>query len=66
MGLFLRMAVLYPLFLYLASLGIVVFNPDTGDVTFNIQHLELVITGLVGYLGTFGFSRLAKAKGGSV
>lgn len=66
MGLFLRMAVLYPVFLYLSSLGVVVFDQTQGTVTFRIEDLALALTGLGGYIATFLWSRWAKAHGQSV
>lgn len=56
--------VLYFLFASLASHGFVVFDQIEGTVTFQIEHLAMVGTGVVGYLGTFFFSRVAKARGG--
>lgn len=57
--------VLYAIFAGLASVGVVDFNPNTGDVSFTLQSLEALLLGITGYVATFGASRIAKARGGS-
>lgn len=61
MSLAVRM-LLYALFAGLASLGVVEFDHQTGDVAFNIYSWELAATGIVGYVATFVTSRFAKVK----
>lgn len=61
MSLAIRM-MLYALFAGLASLGVVEFDHQSGDVAFNIYSWELAATGLVGYVVTFVSSRYAKVK----
>ncbi len=63
MGLILRM-ILYSVFSALAYEGALDFNPDAGTITVSVDQLGFVVTGVLGYLGTFGVSRWVKAKGG--
>lgn len=63
MGLFIRM-ILYPIFTMLAAEGIVLFDGETGTVSFQIDDLILFGAGVIGYVGTFIAGRRAKAKGG--
>ncbi len=62
MGLYIRMG-LYFIFAAAASQGLVEFDKDTGEVTFLVDDVVLVITGIVGYLATFWTSRIAKKQG---
>lgn len=64
MGLSLRM-VLYFVFAGLASQGLVVFDAEAGTVTFQVEDLALIASGLAGYLATFWSSRWAKRRGGA-
>lgn len=64
MGLPLRM-VLYFVFAALASQGLVVFDAEAGTVTFRIEDLALIASGLAGYAATFWSSRMAKRNGGA-
>lgn len=64
MGLALRM-VLYAFFAMLANEGLIIFDPDAGTITIQIAHIELLATGVAGYLGTFAAGRWAKARGGA-
>jgi hypothetical protein len=63
MSLYIRMG-LYLVFGVLAGQGLVLFDADTGTVSFKIDDLLVIGTALVGYFGTFLSSRVAKAKGG--
>lgn len=62
--LYLRMA-LYLVFGVLAGQGLVVFDADSGSVTFKIDDLMMAGTALAGFVGTFWASRVAKRKGGA-
>lgn len=64
MALAVRM-VLYFIFPVLASQGFVVFDQATGTVTFKIEDVVMLATGLAGFVATFGWSRIAKRKGGA-
>lgn len=64
MGLALRMA-LYAFFAMLAKEGFVIFDPEAGTVTIQIEHIGMVVSGVTGYLGTFAVGRWAKARGGA-
>ena len=64
MALFIRMA-LYAVFAILAGQGLVIFDHDAGTVTFRIDDVVLLISGAIGFVGTFWASRVAKAKGGA-
>ncbi len=64
MGLTLRM-MLYFVFASLANEGIVLFDAGTGTVSFKVDDLALLASGVVGYLGTFVAGRWFKARGGS-
>jgi hypothetical protein len=61
MSLAIRM-VLYAMFSALATTGLVDFNADTGDVSFSLMSIELILTGAIGYVATFAASRFAKVK----
>ena len=63
MGLFIRM-MLYAIFSNLAGEGIVLFDHQTGTVTFQIDDLILFGGGVFGFVSTFVAGRRAKAKGG--
>ena len=62
--LYVRMA-LYFAFGFLSSQGVVVFDQEAGTVTFRIDDLLLLASGIGGYVMTFAASRVAKARGGS-
>ena len=64
MGLTLRM-VLYFVFAGLASQGLIVFDADAGTVTFRVEDVALIASGLAGYAATFWTSRWAKRHGGA-
>lgn len=64
MGLSIRMA-LYFVFSFLASQGVVMFDQAQGTVTFQIEHVVTVLSGIGGFAATFWASRIAKNKGGS-
>jgi hypothetical protein len=53
---------LYLVFGALAGQGLVVFDQTAGTVTFRVEDLMLIVTGLAGYLGTFVASRFAKVR----
>lgn len=63
MTLYIRMA-LYLIFGALAGQGLVVFDQTAGTVTFNIEDVVTVLSGLGGFVATFIVSRVAKARGG--
>lgn len=63
MGLTIRM-ILYFVFAFVAGQGIATFDPDAGTLTFDIEHLSTVMTGLAGYVTTFATSRIVKRRGG--
>lgn len=62
MGLIFRMAI-YFAFAALASQGLVIFDAEGGTVTFEIEKVEYVLSGIVGYLSTYGVSRVGKKLG---
>lgn len=55
----------YFLFAGLASQGLLVFDQEAGTVTFKIEDISMIVTGVLGYIGTFGTSRIAKKNGGA-
>ncbi|WP_043827923.1 hypothetical protein [Cereibacter sphaeroides] len=63
MGLSIRMA-LYFVFSFLAGQGLVVFDAPSGRVTFDLESVAVLLTGLAGFAVTFVASRVAKARGG--
>lgn len=54
--------VLYALFVTLANQGIVIYEPETGVVSFNVDELTLVLAGAAGFVLTFISSRFAKVR----
>lgn len=58
--------ILYALFAGLASQGIGVFDPaaETLTLTLQVESVAAVVTGALGFVGTFVSSRIAKAWGG--
>lgn len=65
MFLFIRMAVLYPLFAWLATSGLVIFDPVTGAVNIQFALDESTIMGVLGYITTWVSSRWSKDNGGA-
>ncbi|UWQ30264.1 hypothetical protein [Leisingera sp. M523] len=63
-GLSVRM-VAYFIFAAVAGQGIAIFDPVAGTLTFHIDQMETLLSGVAGYVATFGIGRLAKARGGS-
>lgn len=64
MWLTIRMIVLYPAFAMLAKEGLILFDPEMGTITIEIENMKALVMGVVGYAGTFVGSRWAKVKGG--
>ena len=64
MALYVRMA-LYLIFGIIAGNGLAVYDANEGTLTFHVDQLEPVLTGLAGYFMTFVVGRFAKAKGGA-
>jgi len=56
---------LYLVFGAMAGQGLVIFDADTGDVSFNIEDVMTLAQGLVGFVATFASSRVAKSNGGA-
>lgn len=63
MGLALRM-VLYFAFTTLANQGFVLFDQSAGTVTFNVTNVATLLSGLIGFAGTFAAGRFFKKVGG--
>ena len=57
--------VLYFFFASLSSQGVDVYDPQTGIISFHIEELVTVLTGLGGFIATFLGSRWAKKRGGA-
>ena len=55
---------LYFLFPLIAGQGIGVFDPQSGTLTIDIDSATTVVTGAVGFAGTFAAGRWAKVRGG--
>lgn len=64
MALYVRMA-LYLIFGIIAGNGLGVYDANAGTITFHVDELEPLLTGIVGYGGTFIWSRFAKKAGGA-
>lgn len=62
--LYVRM-IFYALCAGLAGYGVATFDPAAGTVTIQIDELAKIIVGVVGYIGTFVASRVAKKNGGA-
>ena len=54
---------IYFVFAALASQGLVIFDAEGGTVTFEIEKVEYVLSGIGGYLGTYVISRIGKKMG---
>lgn len=63
MILFVRMA-LYMIFGSIAGQGWLDFDPITGMLTIDINHLGPILVGVGGSAATFVWSRIIKRKGG--
>lgn len=61
MSLAIRM-VLYALFTTLSNQGVDIYNPETDEITFRVEDLALVLSGITGFVLTFVSSRFAKVK----
>jgi hypothetical protein len=61
MSLAIRMA-LYALFVTLSNQGVDIYDPETDQISFQLQDLTLVLSGIVGFAATFVASRFAKVK----
>lgn len=64
MALAIRMG-LYWAFTMLSAQGLILFDEGAQTVTFKVDDVVLFLTGVVGYLGTFAWSRISKARGGA-
>lgn len=64
MALYIRMA-LYLIFGVIAGNGLAVYDANEGTLTFHVDQLEPVLTGLFGFVSTFVAGRFAKSKGGT-
>jgi len=64
MSLYIRMG-LYLVFGVLAGQELVIFDQETGIVSFKVDDLLIIGTALIGYFATFLSSRVSKAKGGA-
>lgn len=62
--LYVRM-VLYALSAGLAGYGVATFDPTAGTLTIQLDELAKIVTGIVGFIGTFAASRIAKKNGGA-
>ncbi len=60
MGLFLRMFIFYPFFMWLANQGVQVYDFTTDTVTFQLEDVVSFLLGIGGYFGTFMVSRYGK------
>lgn len=60
MGLFLRMFILYPFFMWLGNQGVQVYDFATDTVSFKLEDLLMAATGIGGYITTFLVSRYGK------
>ena len=63
MALAVRM-ILYFAFSTLANQGFVLFDQAAGTVSFQIEDVIMLATGLAGFIATFAWSRWSKAHGG--
>jgi hypothetical protein len=61
MSLAIRM-VLYALFVTLSNQGVDIYDPETDRISFQLQDLTLVVSGIVGFAATFVASRFAQVK----
>jgi len=57
--------IIYFLSALIAGQGIAVFDPDAGTLTFDLEHIELLLGGIATFIGTFWTSRIAKKNGGA-
>ncbi len=55
---------LYWAFTMLSAQGLILFDEGAQTVTFKVDDVAIFLAGVLGYLGTFAWSRIAKAKGG--
>ena len=60
MGLFLRMFVFYPFFLWLSNQGFEIYDFGNDTVSFKLSDVETFLMGIGGYFGTFLISRYGK------
>lgn len=60
MGLFLRMFIFYPFFMWLANQGVEVYDFATDTVTFQLEDVVTFAAGIGGYVATFLASRYGK------
>jgi uncharacterized membrane protein len=63
MFLYVRM-ILYFVFSAFSGTGIAIYDSAAGTITFQIDDLARLITGIVGFVATFVASRIASARGG--
>jgi len=63
MKLYIRM-VLYALSAGAAGAGFASFDAEARTLTVNLDDLGVILSGAVVYLGTFGWSRVEKKRGG--
>lgn len=63
MALFVRMMI-YLLAGVLAGQGLVIFDQEAGTITFRVEDVTTVLTGLLTFGGAYLASRIAKARGG--
>ena len=63
MLLFVRMG-LYYMFAALSGAGFLQWDSLTGTATIYVDDLAPAVIGLLGFVGTFVWSRVAKARGG--
>ena len=61
MGLFIRMVIFYPFFLWLANQGIEIYNFETDTISFQLESIVNLMGGVGGYAATFLASRYGKA-----
>lgn len=61
MSLVIRM-VLYAFFTTLSNQGVDIYDPQTDRISFQVEDLALVLTGVIGFILTFISSRFAKVK----
>ncbi|WP_151718349.1 hypothetical protein [Gemmobacter serpentinus] len=56
---------LYPLAGIIATLGFATFDEASGTITVSLHDLSMVLAGLVVWIATVVWSRIAKGKGGA-
>lgn len=63
MTLYIRMF-LYLIFGWLAGQGFILMDDINGTISVRVDDISLMLSGLLGFIGTYIGSRIAKARGG--